>query len=119
MSGFSIEDMPLTFQNAVVIARKLSVDYIWIDSLCIRQDDPLDWEVEVKKMVGVYSGSYCNIAATAASNAYMGLFCQSDDRWMAEPCFVKVGLRESLIVPDGYWAKEMDSQPLMQRGWIV
>lgn len=94
------------------------MDYIWIDSLCIRQGDPIDWKVESEKMAGVYSGSYCNIAAAAASNPHMRLFCQGD-RWLAEPCIVRVGNSDRPIIRNKFWEEEMDSQPLMQRGWVV
>lgn len=33
------EDVPRTFQDAVTITRKFGMRYIWIDSLCIVQDD--------------------------------------------------------------------------------
>ncbi|KAF2786856.1 heterokaryon incompatibility, partial [Melanomma pulvis-pyrius CBS 109.77] len=35
-------DLPKTFKDAMVITRKLGYNYIWIDSLCIIQDDPDD-----------------------------------------------------------------------------
>ncbi|KAH6714794.1 hypothetical protein BKA61DRAFT_363358 [Leptodontidium sp. MPI-SDFR-AT-0119] len=33
--GFSIEDLPRTFQDAIRVTRELSQQYLWIDSLCI------------------------------------------------------------------------------------
>ncbi|KAK1502880.1 hypothetical protein CTAM01_04869 [Colletotrichum tamarilloi] len=33
-----------TFQDAVLVTRRLGIKYIWIDSLCIIQDSKLDWE---------------------------------------------------------------------------
>lgn len=32
-------DLPKTYSDAVLVARKLHIRYIWIDSLCIIQDD--------------------------------------------------------------------------------
>lgn len=37
--GIEWEELPKTFQDAVTVARALEVDYLWIDSLCIIQDD--------------------------------------------------------------------------------
>lgn len=37
--GFKFEDLPQTFRDAVSIARKLKVRYLWIDSVCIIQQD--------------------------------------------------------------------------------
>jgi len=37
----------------------LGFQYIWIDSLCIVQDDPEDWKQESLSMYGVYkNGSF-------------------------------------------------------------
>jgi len=40
-----------TFQDALTITYELGYQYIWIDSLCIVQDDRSDWETESKNMV--------------------------------------------------------------------
>lgn len=37
--GIEWEELPKTFKDAVTVARALEVDYLWIDSLCIIQDD--------------------------------------------------------------------------------
>jgi hypothetical protein len=57
-----------TFRDAVMITRRLRVRYLWIDSLCIVQDDNEDWEREAAKMAQVYSQSLVTLAASAASD---------------------------------------------------
>lgn len=42
-----------TFRDAIEVARWLQVDYVWIDSICIIQDDPADWAREASKMYEV------------------------------------------------------------------
>ena len=44
-----------TFQDAITITRELGIRYIWIDSLCIIQDDKEDWERVSAKMAEIYS----------------------------------------------------------------
>lgn len=39
-------DLPVVFQEAVTVTIKLGLRYLWIDALCIIQDDPSDWERE-------------------------------------------------------------------------
>jgi len=48
------ESLPRTFMDAVRIVRKLEVRYLWIDALCIIQDDRLDWQRESAKMGAIY-----------------------------------------------------------------
>lgn len=44
-----------TFREAIEIAFFLGFQYIWIDSLCIIQDDSEDWAREAALMSTVYS----------------------------------------------------------------
>ncbi|KAH6722693.1 heterokaryon incompatibility protein-domain-containing protein, partial [Leptodontidium sp. MPI-SDFR-AT-0119] len=66
------EELPKTFQDAICIARGLGLSFIWIDSLCIIQDNPQDWEKEARRMATIYSNSHLNIAATSSIDALGG-----------------------------------------------
>lgn len=65
--------MPKTYHDAILITRYLGIRYLWIDAICILQDDPDDWERESAKMQGIYMGSYCTIAATGSTSADEGI----------------------------------------------
>lgn len=41
--------LPRTFQDAITFTRHLGFEFIWIDSLCIIQDDIEDWRTEGSK----------------------------------------------------------------------
>ena len=43
LKGIPHRLLPKTFQDAVVVTRALGLRYLWIDSLCIIQDDEGDW----------------------------------------------------------------------------
>ncbi|RYP78241.1 hypothetical protein DL771_000718 [Monosporascus sp. 5C6A] len=55
--SIDFERLPLTFKDAVSVVRGLGFRYIWIDSLCIIQDDQRDWEYEAARMEQVFSGA--------------------------------------------------------------
>ncbi|KAH9204785.1 heterokaryon incompatibility protein-domain-containing protein, partial [Leptodontidium sp. 2 PMI_412] len=74
MGGIKWESLPKTFQDAVTITRKLRMQYIWIDSLCIVQDDADDWETEAANMGAIYEASLLTISASIASNPNHGIF---------------------------------------------
>jgi hypothetical protein len=63
-----------TFQDAITLTRRLGFRYIWIDSLCIIQDDENDWLVEASKMAGIYEDAELVISATSARDGSEGLF---------------------------------------------
>jgi hypothetical protein len=72
------ETLPKTFQDAIIVTRALDIEYIWIDSLCIIQDDVQDWRYESSRMCDEYYNSYCNIAATHSRDTTGGLFVDRD-----------------------------------------
>lgn len=66
-------ELPRTFQDAIEITRKLGHRYLWIDSLCIVQDDEQDWAHEAGLMAKVYSHSLCTLSALSAKDSTQGL----------------------------------------------
>jgi hypothetical protein len=68
------DHLPNSFRDSIVITRLLGVRYLWIDSICICQDDGEDWERESAKMTSVYMNSYLTIAASAAKDSSAGCF---------------------------------------------
>jgi hypothetical protein len=60
--------MPQTFQDAITVARTLGIKHLWIDSLCIIQDDPRDWEIESSKMAAIFSNAYLTLVAASGSS---------------------------------------------------
>lgn len=64
--------MPLSFRDAIDITRGLGYNYVWIDSLCIIQDNQDDWTIEASRMADVYEGAICTICATSAGDSEKG-----------------------------------------------
>ena len=65
--GVDIGSLPRTLQDAVQVAISLKFDLIWIDSVCIIQDDPEDLNEEAGKMSTVYAQALLTIIAKSAS----------------------------------------------------
>ena len=70
--------LPRTFYEAALITQALGMRYLWIDALCIIQDDTADWEKEAAGMAAVYQGSALTIAASAARDGSLGCFVEPD-----------------------------------------
>ena len=49
-------------------------NYLWVNSLCIVQDDYAEKGTEIKNMAGIYSNASLAIIAADAPDAYNGLF---------------------------------------------
>lgn len=74
LDGFSVTMLPLTFADAITVTGKLGYHYLWIDCLCIVQDDADDWQRESARMATVYANADLTIAAYDAQDATVGMF---------------------------------------------
>lgn len=74
MAEILLEDLPKTFREAITICRKLAIPYLWIDSICIIQDSPQDWQIQSSKMHSIYHDSAITLAAIDAVDSSQGLF---------------------------------------------
>jgi hypothetical protein len=68
------ERLPQNFKDAIVIAQRIGIEYLWIDSLCIIQDQEKDWDYESKWMGSIYAHAELVISATGAINGDGGCF---------------------------------------------
>ncbi|KAH7146694.1 heterokaryon incompatibility protein-domain-containing protein [Dactylonectria estremocensis] len=66
LQGFSHDDLPRTFQDAVLVTRLLGKQYLWIDALCIIQGPDGDRKSEARTMEDVFACACCTIAASSA-----------------------------------------------------
>ena len=77
-SNISFYEIPELFQQAVAVTRGLGVRYLWIDALCIVQDDPEDWRVEAANMADIHFNGACRLAVTDCQNPTQS-FCPPKD----------------------------------------
>jgi len=65
--GIMFWSLPKTYRDAAIVTTQLGYRYLWIDALCIIQDDPQDWLQESAKMCTIYRNSCCTIFAHTSS----------------------------------------------------
>jgi hypothetical protein len=114
------EMLPRTFKDAIKIAQYLGFRFLWIDSMCIVQDDIDDWKRESAMMCNVYGGSSLNIAASGAEDGSVGCFFSRPQTWR---CQVEIGTREGArlhdVVPQSHKLICLSRMPLMRRAWVL
>ncbi|KAH7091330.1 heterokaryon incompatibility protein-domain-containing protein [Paraphoma chrysanthemicola] len=67
MKAIDITALPPVFQDAITATRRLGIDLLWIDALCIIQDDAEDWRLESSRMGSVYQNATLNLGASGGS----------------------------------------------------
>ncbi|KAF2733934.1 hypothetical protein EJ04DRAFT_553009 [Polyplosphaeria fusca] len=55
--GINFEDLPKTIQDAITTCLKLNTRFLWVDALCIVQDDPIGTMDDIANMDKVYENS--------------------------------------------------------------
>lgn len=72
VKGFRIDVTSPVVNDAIVVVRSLNIPYLWVDALCIIQQDRPDWERESKLMGLVYQNAHLTICTPASSTCRQG-----------------------------------------------
>jgi len=109
------DSLTKTFQDAIIVARQLGIQYLWIDSLCIIQDDAEDWMEEALNMQFIYSMAFCTFAVTPSE--------YSDGFLRRSPThFVKLGDKTPyafISKTSASFERDVEEGQLSTRGWIL
>ena len=65
--------VPKTIMDAICLTRHLGIRFLWVDSLCIPQDDEAYKAEAIGKMHLVYSKAEVTIVAASGSDSFYGL----------------------------------------------
>lgn len=119
-NGLSVDILPKTFRDAITVTRELGQRYLWIDSLCILQNDIDDWEIEAGKMQAVFRNAYCTIAATSAEDSTQGFLerpPRTSDSWVRIPCSPGSGIFVTTFVDN--FEEDVLGGYLNKRAWVL
>ncbi|KAK3369420.1 heterokaryon incompatibility protein-domain-containing protein [Lasiosphaeria ovina] len=118
MQNIPWEDVPKTFQDAIQITRSLGVRYLWIDSLCIIQDDDADWLQQASQMCNIYRDASLTLACTRAVGCHQTLL-PSFNRYVEGRDSSGRPYRVLVRLIDGHFnAEQRIEGSLLRRGWV-
>ncbi|KAI1177775.1 heterokaryon incompatibility protein-domain-containing protein [Nemania sp. FL0916] len=106
------ERLPKTIRDAILLVCELEIKYIWIDSLCIIQNNSDDWEEEAGRMATVYANGFLNIAADVAYDSNGGLYVSRNPLKFAACHYGSFALFR-----DEFEDAAFRSRPLYTRAW--
>lgn len=129
LTRIPLTDLPRIFQDAISVTQRLGLRYLWIDSLCIVQDDDDEWRQIAAQMASIYQNSHFVISAISAPDVHNSLYGSPDaiHRSSEVPIGYGGGVDTSILcrcyathlpgLLDGIGRRE-DSLPALGRGWI-
>ena len=124
LKNVPIQSLPATFCDAIEVTRLLGIRYLWIDALCIIQDNKQDWETQAAEMGAIYQHSLVTIAVHSARNSSEGFLWRRDI-----PDLLRI-TRESKDKDHGVWVKvpplsdralflALHSSEITRRAWVA
>ncbi|KAK4177797.1 heterokaryon incompatibility protein-domain-containing protein [Triangularia setosa] len=72
--------LPRTIQDAIKVTRDMGERYLWVDRLCIIQDDEANKAKQIASMASIYANSQFTIIAADGADADSGLHGVSSSR---------------------------------------
>ncbi|KAH7067258.1 heterokaryon incompatibility protein-domain-containing protein [Paraphoma chrysanthemicola] len=66
--AIDVSNLPRTFQDTFKVAEELDIFYVWIDSLCIIQDQQANWANHAGVMDKIYENAQIVVAAVSSSS---------------------------------------------------
>lgn len=61
---FHWDQIPRTIRNTISLVDQLGIPYLWVDSMCIVQDDEEGKHAQIQAMAGIYANAYVAIVAS-------------------------------------------------------
>jgi hypothetical protein len=107
--------LPATLSDAVAVTRSLGIRYLWMDALCIAQDDDTDKAKEINEG-RIYNNARVTIAAANAPSVQSGFLDGIARRDVPLPILLSGGRYGTL------WVRErppLANEPLDSRGWVL
>jgi hypothetical protein len=109
-------ELPGSIRDAMDLCSALHIQYIWIDSLCIIQDNPYDKNLHINNMDRIYQRAVLTIVSAAGNDANAGLPAFRYDSWYLNQGVAAKGLY--LYEFKNTWSSLSRSQPKWAtRGW--
>ncbi|PYH32963.1 heterokaryon incompatibility protein [Aspergillus neoniger CBS 115656] len=70
--AIELSTLPLALQDAITVCRSLEIPNLWVDSLCIVQDDRISWLHDASAMQDMNLNSYLTISVMEPNSCKMG-----------------------------------------------
>jgi hypothetical protein len=86
------QEVPKTIRDAISLVRSIGEKYLWVDALCIVQDDPAMQQAQIAKMDKIYAKALFTIVAACGDHSYAGLPGMAETQ--------RIEAQDILLLPD-------------------
>jgi len=126
-NGISLSRLDPTIRDAIFITRALDIPYIWIDALCIVQDEQgKEWNEDASRMNEIYGGATATLVVASSSTVKDGFLKERQPQYIPVPLESLEWEAIDAESPVGLylsqkWDSDEDSAegPWSSRGWTM
>ncbi|KAF3046057.1 hypothetical protein E8E12_010737 [Didymella heteroderae] len=93
-----LDSLPVVIRDAIDLVRRLGLQFLWIDSLCITQDSPKSWKLNAYSMDTIYGNAELTICAADGVDASTGLVAMRPPATMTSPTAADCGPGVRLMI---------------------
>lgn len=134
LTGIRTEALDCSIRDAILVTRELGFKYLWVDALCILQDDNEAKAKEISRMAQIYGCSTFTIYASRASSVQESFLAERkpagwdlDEKYRQQVVFqFKAKLENEevqetniILIPELSAAEETQVEPLQKRAWTL
>lgn len=115
-----LHELPKTFKDSICTLHRLGFQYVWIDSLCIVQDDLDDIEREIYQMPHIYKNSQLTLCTSTARSCDIGILQPRPDHSESQLQLSMPNGKFGTIYLDRIpWSFPPATEPLGTRAWAL
>ncbi|KAF2461956.1 heterokaryon incompatibility protein-domain-containing protein [Lineolata rhizophorae] len=109
------QDLPRVIQDAMQVIADIDLRYLWVDTLCIVQDDNEVKYMTIEQMDVIYSNAFVTLVAATGSDASAGLPGVRPYSRGHEQSIADIGSSLQLLLPDD--RVSLERSRWASRGW--
>ncbi|USP72871.1 HET-domain-containing protein [Curvularia clavata] len=112
-----MDRIPKTIRDSITLTLQIGERYLWVDALCIIQDDPVDKATQIGKMGRVYKNSILTVCVCCGDDADYGIpGIEHNTRTLKQAAQVVGGIALGNILPCG---EQILKSTWSTRGWTM
>ncbi len=126
LENIPLTAFPPTLRDGILVTHQLGIRYLWIDALCIIQDDDHDKDNEIPQMRQIFANACCTIIAATAAHCHAGFLHTRELPRVSELCvpYPGPGAKDGSMIlrphePDEWVLYDPLDDPVNDRAWTL
>ncbi|KAG9191334.1 hypothetical protein G6011_09422 [Alternaria panax] len=113
-TGLDLHYLPQNFRDAIYATRQLGLTLLWVDALCIVQDDDASRSLDIGNMGSYYRNAFVTLSILSAHDSHVGFLKPRESA-----STISLGENLHLRRARPSWNEVLREFPLSKRAWVL